>query len=88
MEKGSHLLVAGVDKVGEGLESICSMQASIPIGRGDVDSRVYEDGVDELRDAHMLQHLPHVLLCHVVPILRNNASPPKLKKPCMCWHLN
>ena len=39
---------------------------------------VDEDGVDELRDAHVLQHLAHVLRRHVVAVLRRQRIADKI----------
>ena len=39
-----------------------------------MDGRVDEDGVDELVDAHVLQHLLLVLLAHIVAVLHTSTA--------------
>ena len=69
-----HLLVARVDQIRQGLEGVGCRQAGVPVGRRDVYSGVDEDGVDELVDAHVLQHLFLVLFAHIVAILQNSTA--------------
>lgn len=38
-----------------------------------MDGGIDENGVDQLSDAHVLQHFLHVLLGHIIPILHMHA---------------
>lgn len=66
---GACLLVARIHQIGERLEGVGGGQAGVAVRRRDVHGGVDQDGVDQLRDAHVLQHLPHVAVRQVVPVL-------------------
>lgn len=67
---GSCLLVAGVDEVGEGLEGVGSAEAGVPVAGANVHGGIDHDGLDQLRDAHVLQDLQLVRVRQVLPVLQ------------------
>mmetsp|Transcript_217 Transcript_217/g.370 ORF Transcript_217/g.370 Transcript_217/m.370 type:complete len:329 (-) Transcript_217:405-1391(-) len=66
---GGNLLVAGIDEVGEGAEGVGGGHAGVAPAVSDVDDGAGEDGVDDLRHAHTLDHLTFVVIAQVKLVL-------------------